>query len=257
MRSVVLITIMCVFAFLASPVMADPFGHGAGYDGGTANYTRTPGYGNTGGGEFTIEGVGLLLSNSAYAASTSGVGSLGSFQTFCVEYGEHADEPMRIWVSEEAAGIDPGVDYGPGSHAWYGGEYGSGGDDLDPRTAFLYTQFATGTLTSYEYLPGSDRADDAKQLQRAIWAIEGEITSLTSGSKAEKWYNEAFAAVSPGGVWENMGIGNVRVLQMYKDDGSGGYKLTQDQLYLTPVPGAVLLGMLGLGVVGLKLRKFT
>ncbi|GAF81068.1 unnamed protein product, partial [marine sediment metagenome] len=133
--------------------------------------------------------------------------------------------------------------------------------DLDPMTAYLYTQFATGALASSTYAtydynpgPGGNRPSDAEQLQRAIWYIEGEIVSLASGSDAEAWYNEA-AAVG----WTD--IGNVRVLQMYKmytnNQGHTCYSRKQDQLYLTPVPGAVLLGMIGLGVAGVKLRKFA
>ena len=132
--------------------MAGPFGHGGGYDGETANWDRKDGYYAGQGGEFTIWGSGLLLSNSAYADSTtSGLawdskGGPESFQTFCLEMGERIYEPMRIWVSEEAAGPDSD-DNGPGSHAWYGGVL-SFGDDLDPMTAYLYTKFATGTLLS-------------------------------------------------------------------------------------------------------------
>ena len=55
-------------------------------------------------------------------------------------------------------------------------------------------------------------------------------------------------------TWGSSSIGNVRILQFCNSDGTG-YK--QDQLYLVPVPGAVLLGILGLGAAGLKLRKFT
>ncbi len=258
MRKLVFIAVLCVF--VALPVMAGPFGHGAGYDGGTAKWDRKGGYYAGGGGEFTIWGPDLLLSNSAYADSTSGLawdgkGGPESFQTFCIEMGERIFEPMEVWVSE--ASTTQLTEYGSGSHAWEGGT--GSGDDLDPMTAYLYTKFATGTLLSlngysYDYTPGSGRQTSADQLQRAIWAIEGEYTLTGSDSMATAWKSAAQTAVDAG-TW--VGIGDVRVLQMYKQVSDSDFDLKQDQLYLTPIPGAAILGILGLGVVSLKLRKFA
>ena len=257
-KKVVFIAVLCAFAFVATPVMADTFGHGAGYDGGTAYYSRTDGYGNTYGGEFTIEkgeGPGLLLSNSAYVVDvTSGITDTGSFQSFCVEWHESMDEPVRIWVSEEAAGIES-EDNGPGSHAWKGGTYL--GDDLDPMTAYLYTMFATGSLDNYDYTPntlGGTRIQSAAALQNVIWGIEGESGLSWSPSEPLEtaFWTAANNAVNIAQTWD--GIGNVRVLQTYSED---YYCRKQDQLYLTPIPGAAVLGILGLCVAGVKLRKFA
>jgi len=262
MRRVVLITVMC--AFVATPVLADFSGHGLGYDGGTANWDRKGGYYAGQGGEFTIWGSGLDLSNSAYADTTSGLAVGGtikseSFQSFCIEVSERIYEPMEIWVSEEnAAGT------GFGTHAWEGGT--GSGDDLNAETAYLYTQFATGNLSGYAYtgtVGGLDRSETAGALQRLIWSIEGEggsnfsepyygITLNDDQRDLIDDWEEAFV----GSGWT--GIGDVRVLQTYQKIGDECYYvLKQDQLYLTPVPGAVLLGMIGLGVAGLKLRKFA
>jgi len=249
MRKLVFIAVLC--AFVAAPVMAD-FGHGAGYDGGTANWDRKGGYYAGQGGEFTIEGTGLLLSNSAYAATTSGIGSnADSFQSFCIEMAENIYEPMEIWVSE--ASTTALTTYGSGSHAWKGGS--SSGDDLDPMTAYLYTRFATGSLAAlgYDYDPLATRSASAAALQNVIWGIEGELSSWNPGglSGLEKtFYDAAFAA-----NWSD--IRNVRVLQMYKQGSNCNFELKQDQLYLTPIPGAVILGILGLGVVGIKLREYA
>jgi len=90
------------------------------------------------------------------------------------------------------------------------------------------------------------RAQSAGQLQHAIWFAEGEIGSLTSGSWAETWYDQAVDH-----QWAD--IGNVRVLNMYTTGGG----LAQDQLYLIPAPGAALLGVIGLGLVAWMRRRFS
>lgn len=269
MRRVLFIAVTC--AFVAAPVLAD-FGHGKGYDGGIADWSRLTvdgvKYYAGQGGEFTIhddlsEPSGTMtLDNSMYSVYTSGLGGhLESFQTFCLETGEYAHEPMKIWVSE-ASTATPDT-YGSGSHAWQGGVSGTG-DDLDPRTAYLYTQFATGQLnyayTGHITIDGVDldRSQTAGALQRLIWSIEGEggedfsteYYGITLSSAQVALINEWLGAYDASG-WR--GIGNVRVLQMFTL--SGGNR--QDYLYLTPAPGAVLLGMIGLGLVGLKLRRFT
>ncbi len=49
-----------------------------------------------------------------------------------------------------------------------------GGDPLDPRTAYLYTKFVSGTLAGYDYTPSTGRIFSAKALQDVIWYIEDE-----------------------------------------------------------------------------------
>jgi hypothetical protein len=215
---------------IAAPALAD-------YSGGRIYWGRSSGYYAGNGGEFTIRsdgGPGLLLSNSAYDAKARGVGGHAeSFQTFCVESGEYVAQPMDIMVSTT------NVDGSPGSHAVWGGVL-TVGDDLDPRTAYLYTKFATGTLPEYDYTAGAGRSASADALQKAIWFIEGE------GGVNNSFVTAANTAVEIGGEWYGKGIGDVRILNMYTT--SGG--LAQDQLYLIPAPAAVLLGVVGLALVG-------
>ena len=263
--------IVCLF--IALPSMANPYSDygGGGYDGGTAYWTRENGYYSGDGGEFTVYCSSSNISNDAYASSTSGLGShIESFQTFCLEKSETAYNGANVWVSTEFVNGDPG------SHAYEGGidkEHNGPGDNLDPRTAYLYTQFATGvlgastadTFDDYDYDDETVKGRDysAEQLQLAIWYIENEITYLNINSQAWKWVQEAGVAVKSG-AWT--GIGDVRVLQMYTGSDchcrcGSGYDNKQDFLYLecqpVPAPAAVLLGMLGMGVAGIKLRKFA
>jgi len=250
---------------VAAPALADQapntYTNGQGYYGGqifwAQTYADTGSYPQSQGGEFTVYstgGDGLLLGNGAYAETTRGIVSGESFQTFCVEWNEHIywNQSLNIWVSESAT-TSPDV-YGSGSHAWQGG-VPDVGDDLDPKTAYLYHQFAKGVLSNYTYAPNTGRATSAGQLQLALWAIEGEYGNPgTLTGQALTWYNEALEATTLGNdnaiTWA--GIGDVRVLQGYV-----GNDFRQDQLYVVPLPAAVLLGMLGLAAAGLKLRKFV
>jgi hypothetical protein len=248
MRRVILVAAVC--AFVATPVFADPW-NGAGYSGGTAYWDRIGGYYDGLGGEFTLHNAtagSLLLTNGGFSSNTSGKEGPESFQTFCIERDEYVhstnSEVLDIWVSTANANGST-----PGSHAWNGGLNTDAGDNLDPMTAYLFTQFATGTLAGYDYNPGAGRAASASALQNVIWGIEGEMgVGWTAADGLETtFYNAAVAA-----NWTD--IGNVRALQM----GIGGAN-GQDMLYVTPVPvpAAVLLGMLGLGAAGVKLRRFV
>ena len=278
MKRVVIITVVCAFALIAMPVMADHT-NGLGWSGGTGKWYRISGYKAGQGGEFTVyddDTTSMTLLNSAYDSSTKGqYGGSESFQTFCLEVTERAANPMKIFVSEENK---DGGGWGSGSHAWEGSE--PGGDNLDSRTAYLYQQFALGELEGYIYSNSTStrtsvtfgsytgefyRWETAGVLQRVIWALEDEGGYPSGGFTIETtsfydvkfdrqdevdlanyYYNEMDL-----GNWT--GIGDVRVLQMSTLNGGE----SQDFLFMTPVPGAVVLGMLGVCVAGIKLRKFA
>lgn len=258
----------CV-AIVASAVAAFA-GHGGGYSGGQAQYDQVKSgsyaFSAGSGGEFRLRdaGTGMTLSTAAYASvtkdlKTSGPDThwAGSFQTFCIEADEGLKEPMDLWVSTENVDESTGVPNGPGSHAWNGGANTNKGDNLSTQTAYMYYLFATGNLTSYNYTQGSSRARSAATLQRVLWILEDEGgsnlsvsfggISLTSAERnqANAWLSLANTA--------NGGLYGVRVLQTYALSGGRA----QDQLYLTavPVPGAVLLAVLGLAGVRLFHRK--
>ena len=253
-----IISIAMVLCVNAVSVMAD-------YSGGVVVVDRVSGYYSGPGGEFTLSTA--TLSTSEYStsptstknilinSSTSAGPMVTSFQTFCVETDENVDPPSDVI---EKTTVNEYWSGGIQSDAVQGGSGGGSPDQLDPMTAYLYTQFATGALASsatpYDYDPTVNRASDAQQLQNAIWFIEGEIGPLTTSSKAEAWYDEAYAAVVTNQTWT--GIGAVRVLNL-ENQIPGGFQDAQDMLYMVPVPGAVLLGILGLSVAGIKLRKYA
>jgi len=241
MRKLIFITIMC--AFLTVPAMAE-------IQVGDVDITKV---GGIYGGEFTIYNYTdtSFFNNDAYNGLTSNVPSSSpeSFQTFCIEKSEYVSLGQSYHAEVSTTFIDegtyPGPVTGPGSHAILGSK--SYGDNLDARTAYLYTKFAQGTLTGYDY--GAGRAASAALLQEAIWFIEEE-----TGTSSNDFSDLADDAVDTGGEWEFMGIGDVRVLNLYT---TTDRTENQSHLYLVPVPAAVLLGMLGLGVAGIKLRKYA
>jgi hypothetical protein len=240
------------FATVLSTLVAIPAL--AEYQVGDLSITRFPGYYTGNGGEFTIFSYDTsLLTNLAYSDLTKDKGTVTpSFQTFCVERTEVITSPVHAEVSTTFIDEINGGNPVEGSHAITGGAGKPYGDNLDPRTAYLYTQFATGVLSNYDYDPLGSRSTSAGDLQYAIWYLEQEMPAWWSPTgQTLAWIDEAAAAVAKG-TWS--GIGKARILNLYTGSGTGRVE-KQSQLYLLPVPAAVLLGLLGLGVAGFRLRR--
>lgn len=196
------------------------------------------GRGSGPGGEFNFTVVG---SQSVY---THSVGS--TFKTFCLETNEYIGYGSTYDVIVNTGAVKGGL----------GGQTSANFDPLDSRTAYLFQKFTDGVLSSYAYTgsAGSQNAS-ADALQNALWYLENEIGSVSG--QALTWVNEATNAVN-NSLWS--GIGNVRVLNLYAVGHAGDLNyVKQDQLvsFPTPIPapGAVVLGMVGLSVLGWVRRK--
>ena len=92
----------------------------------------------------------------------------------------------------------------------------------------------------------------------------GESVGILFNLQAGKTFDDVLAAIlvgfnpglyyTGGGIYDGWTAPNLRVGIHVQSIGDGAYSQTY---ILTPVPGAAILGLLGLGVVGLKLRKYA
>jgi hypothetical protein len=205
------------------------------------------------GGEFTVTPNAEALSATGtpnlapYVASyvVGLTGSASSFQTFCIEYNEHFN-----WNGSYQYGVSGG--------AIRGGTTST--DLISVGTAWLYSQFAEGTLANYF---GVNRNANAGALQNAIWYLEGEISTISAGNI---YYNAAvaqfgsFAALSADASGNTAAYYGVYALNMGDPNANPPYP-NQDQLiYLkgghTDVPdGGLTLALLGSGLAALSLLR--
>jgi hypothetical protein len=213
-----------------------------------------------------------VLANYATVAKTA-----GGFETFCVEINEDFS-PGTTYNAQISSTIlpDPGAQY----------------DYITLGTAYLYSQFAQGTLADYDYTAGYNsmtkmgRELSADELQDAIWFLQGEINSsgkvILSGSEItsvnDSLYTfsastDPFILLAEENIYHNT---NSAALTKIETDADGAYGVlaldltssngqsAQDQLIYCPVPeaatfaaGAMLLFPLGLSTLRSLRKKQT
>jgi len=135
----------------------------------TISLDRNTGYYSGNGGEFTATPQGPFQAYLAYYDSDAKYPATGpqtGFQTFCIEGSETVGIPGTYNVQLNNSAIQ--------------GTVGPGGDPIKKGTAYLYSEFANGTLAGYTYTPGTAREASAAALQQAIWYLEGEAGGVAN-----------------------------------------------------------------------------
>jgi len=235
---------------LASPALAEPIQVG---------FSGSP-YGpyQTGvGGEFTLNDVhGIPADNwldlSGYVPNkTSNFGPLGisSFQTFCIEVTEH----IGAFDATYNAQINANAVYGVPSST-----LNPLGDPVSVGTGWLYSRFARGVLSGYNYT--GNRTVSAGLLQNAFWWLEQEGTAYDASNPFmlaayNTFGGEAGARADGGAAF------GVYALNLWSGDGTTTpINRVQDQLYYNglvsaaSVPdGGTTLTLLGMAVVGVAI----
>ena len=127
-----------------------------------------------------------------------------------------------------------------------------GGDPISIGTAWLYSQFAAGTLSGYNYAYGAGRqsSTSAGALQQAIWWLEGETGGVQNGFVTTA---ETALSLNDTTIKNNAnGAYGVEVLNL------GAAGTVQDQLVIVPEPTTVLAGallLLPLGASTLRILR--
>jgi hypothetical protein len=228
---------------------------------------NTSSYSQGVGGEFRAVGnnPGLdgIINWSAYSTSMSTKGTVSAvtdgsswgyvsgingdlyFQTFCIEYNEE---------------FTPGNSYSAAisQRAMYGSEPPNG-DPISIGTSWLYSRFAAGTLSGYNYISGTGRENSAGALQDAIWWLEDENGGVRN-SFIDTAETALYGAGHTGGIYDTELKGNANGAYGVYALNLGLPGQVQDQLVIavpetsTMVVGALLLLPLGTGALR-ALRK--
>lgn len=216
------ITILIALGLVAASVTAD------------MTVTLSRGYGNGPGGEFIVTPSGFPDSPAPV-----GLAGDGTFETFCVERNEYIWFNATFFVTLNDSAVEGGGGPNP--------------DPLDSKTAYLYEQFVTGDLASYDYADTTflGRDGSANALQDVIWYFEQEKARFwANGSLADMFYHDALDNAPDD-------IGDVMIMNLYSD--AARTQLQQDQLVYIPqpipAPGAAVLAMMGMGMVGWVKRR--
>ena len=185
------------------------------------------------GGAFIISSFTGPLSLASYNAKAKGD---GGFLTFCIEENEYFNPGYTYNYSLSFGAKNGGVS----------GQTSTNYDGVSNATAWLYSQFAMGSLSSGGFSYTHANLGD---LQQAIWFLEGE-----GGTNN---YLVAAAQAHEGVNWNKDNNGAYGVYAVNINYLNGGN--SQDQLYFKRVPeGGLTVLMLGgalLGLFGLR-RKF-
>jgi hypothetical protein len=131
----------------------------------------------------------------------------------------------------------------------------SQGRKLTKGAAFLYSEFASGTLEEFNYADPLARSEDAKELQAAIWYLQGRQKGgrfFPAGGSGNPYYDLAVDELGLKNIrTPNRGMFDVQILRLRGGRNAGH----ENQLVAcgpgpvtaVPEPEITRIGLLGLG----------
>ena len=171
-------------------------------------------------------------------------GSLGNFETFCLEQNEHISFGNTYDYRINTGAVQGGV-----GAAATDPNTGLTMDNLSVGTAWLYSQFRAGTLANYFT---ANRNANAGVLQNAIWGLEGEVAYnagnvYIAAAKAALSLTDAQVQADA-----TAGLYNVVALNLFNGAGYTTvhnpqglpFNVNQDVLGVVPEPTTVIAGAL-------------
>jgi hypothetical protein len=239
-----LLFLAALCAFLASPAMADLMVAEIGISPGLTVHITSTGY----------NGEGLVGVSQLQITGSGALGLDGVVDAFCIDLWDGVPEDPAVYLPKD---LDKAPD--PGAAAL------GMGTAKARRLAELLNAHWNGDL---------DTDIEGTALQIAVWEIVDESLvadplsyDVRSGTfsvsqalygadpldEARGFANDWLRALSVGGV----DFDNYLALSNHETEETAALGLYQDYVVRVPVPAAVLLGMLGLSVAGVRLRKYA
>lgn len=196
-------------------------------------------YGN--GGEFRAVGnssLDSIVDWNAYATTTKGtVTAATDGSSWGYGSGLNGQQYFQTFCTELLEEFSPGSSYtisSIGNNAMYNQNAGPNGIPITLGIAYLYSQFAAGTLGGYDYT-GAGRTTSAGNLQNAIWYLLGEGGSLTDAALTDLQNSGIVQANWTAAANGAYGVKDMVLLQPGQ---------AQDQLVIVPEPTTMIAGAL-------------
>lgn len=208
------------------------------------NFTPEGG-GNGGAFWVNLNSGSLTYSNGSTILTATGPAS-NLFTTYCIENGiTFGWGPTNIYY----ATVDKKA---------YSGHAGISGDPISNVAEYIYDNWLDGSYGTGANNLANDGIYDQEEINQAIWHAEGELGVISDDALA--LYNDALIAV--GGTLADASHTQALNLWTLKWDTVGdytGYVATdiQSQLISVPAPGAALLAIVGLPIVGWIKRRLV